>query len=144
MPTYCATGETIEGEKAYVDARKLILKGLLKHPIYQKRMILYKGDRNCNAIVEEAGTIPQDTDIREKTKTYHRNVGDELKSDAIAVYIDSCKPIRYTIEHGSHRHETHVMRIPKQTIATITTPLANITSKLDLEKKSIEVITEEK
>lgn len=138
MPVFQAMGETIEGEKSFVSVRKLVPKGLMKHPIYKKTMFYYKGDRNCSAIVLEAGVVPHEKSLRDATAHYHRNVGDELNADAITLYIDSNRPLKPELKHVSHRHEAMVLNIPKQMIASIAVPLANVIARLGLENKFIE------
>ena len=134
MTKYQAVGETIEGEKIYLDARKLMQKGLKKHPVYQKNMFLYVGELNCNAEVRAKGNVPSDPDIQKKTSHYHRNVGDALNAFAVSIFIDAKRPLRSVVKEGvSGRHGSNILDIPCNSNVSIKLPLSNAVSRVGLE-----------
>ena len=131
MAKFIDKGETIEGVAISIQCRKWTHQGLKKHPIYKKTMALYLTDRNSVAEVLAVGETPNDSEIRQKTAHYHRNIGDILEADSIEVYIDKLSSIKPTVKEGaSHRHGAQFVNTKCHTIATIRMPLETFKKKL--------------
>ena len=129
MGTYTDVGDTIEGKAVDVQTRKLLKKGLKKHPITNETMMLYSCDRNSNAEVKAAMEIEEED---ERTAHFHREVGDALNADAISVFVDfTHKSITGKVKEGaSARHGAIFFTTGKHTISTIRTPLQNLLKSL--------------
>ena len=79
MAKYIGYGETVEGAATDLCSRKWVQKGPKKHPITNKTMFLYVGDRNTSVEVTKAIGEPEDEELKTKTAHFHRNVGDILQ-----------------------------------------------------------------
>ena len=125
MAKYIGFGETVEGAATDLCSRKWVQKGPKKHPVTNKTMFLYVGDRNTSVEVTKAIGEPEDEELKAKTAHFHRNVGDTLHADSISVFIDSRRGINFITKEGvSGRHGANLASTNTQTIATIKTPLA--------------------
>ena len=139
MATFNNIGDTIEGNATKGQTRRLEFKCLKKHPDTNITMRLYSCDRNSSITVIESSPIPEEENIKDATKHYHRKDGDCLTADAISVYIDSKAKITHEVKEGvSGRHGASLF-CTKHAIATVKTPLQNLLKKLGYTaNKSIE------
>ena len=132
MAKFIAAGETVEGAAADLCSRKWEKKGLKKHPITNKTMFLYVGDRNTSVEITKAIAEPDDEILRSATSHFHRKIGDILDADSISVFLDTKRSIRFVVKEGvSGRHGANIASIRMHTIATIKTPLNNLRKVLD-------------
>jgi len=141
MPVYNNVGDTIEGQAVDCTGKAFYPKGLKKHPITKKTMKLYTTDRTSQAVVRIEGVIPDDEELRNATRHFHRNVEDKVTGDALSVYTDVKTAVKIDVLHGkegaSHRHGTQFTSFRKHTIATVRVPLQNILKKLGLSNNSL-------
>jgi len=127
MATYIKAGDTIEGDKVDIDVRKWTPSIIVENPSVKKRMYRYSTDKNSKARILKTHIVDNDPEIIEATKDYHREVGDELSCDSMKIYVDSLRKITPKVEEGATgRHGANFVTTDKHTIATISTPLANL------------------
>lgn len=141
MATYINIGDTLEGESMDCDGRTFFNQGMKKHPITKKTMHLYTTDNNSHAIITSAGKIPENQEIKEATKDYHREQDDRLNADALSIYTDMIGSVKIDVIHGeegaTHRHGTQFSSFKKHTIATIKMALPNLMKQLGFSNNSI-------
>ena len=124
MAVYIKPGEIIEGKTVDCIARRWDWKGLKKHPITQKRMTLYVTDKNSSASIIKVINIELDEELASKTKHFHRMKDDQLKADALSVYVDKIQRVNHETKEGvSGRHGANRMYFTDHTIAEIKTSL---------------------
>jgi hypothetical protein len=140
MTKHININDTIDAEHIDGETRKFLWKGLKIHPLIKKRMTLYECDWNSYAeIVKEYEGEPE-----EGTGHFNRSLGDRLEADAISVYIDTRRKIKFDVVNNSGRHKAQEFKIRDRCIATIKAPLKNLLKHLSPiteendEKKSIE------
>ena len=125
MDTFIEYGETIEGDSVDIQVRKWVPGSIVKLAAVKKNMYRYSSDRNSNATISKAHTVPEDPEIIEATKGYHRTVGDKIQCDGMKVYVDCVRRITVKPDEGaSHRHGANFATTHNHTIATISTPLS--------------------
>lgn len=131
MAIFENVNDTIEGQKVDCTTRRFERKGLKRHPVYQKIMFLFSCDRNSSALIKEKMA---DTHMPpEGASCYHRNEGDELKCDAMSVYVNQIKPVVPIVKEGvTGRHGASKIHTTKHTIASIRVPLQNVLTRLGL------------
>lgn len=130
MAVYVNIGDTAEGAKTEIYTRAKSWKGLRKDPITHSMMMVYELDRNCSVEVTEK--IPLNGDALEirKKKGVHCEVGDKLKADAITIYVETKKKIKFEVKEGlTSTHGGHLASTKNRTIGEIKYPFSNIQSK---------------
>lgn len=141
MATYTKIGETIEGESMDCDGRSFFNQGMKKHPVTKKTMHLYTTDNNSRAIVTSAGKVPEDEDLQEATKHFHREEGARLNADALSIYTDMRGSVKIDVLHGdegaTHRHGTQFASYKKHTIASIKMALPNLMKQLGFSNNTL-------
>lgn len=147
MATYIEPGETIEGDAVDISVRKWTVGTLVEHPVVKKKMMRYSSDWNSKAKIAKVHVVSdsEDPEVVEKTKDYHRQVGDALNCDSMKVYVDNKRVIREKHEGGTtHRHGSGSVSTSDHTIATISTPLANLQKKIaESEKQTLDTQAKE-
>lgn len=140
MAKYININDTIDGEHTDGNTRKFEWKGLKRHPITNKLMTLYECDRNSFAeIVKEFKGEPE-----RGTESFHRLLGDSLEADAISIYIDTKRKVKYDVTNLTARHKAQAFKIRNRSISTIKMPLENLRRYIlsvtgsNTESKSIE------
>lgn len=117
-----ASGSTIEGGKCEIYTRKETLKHLQKDPITSKNMVKYELERNSSVEVTEVHPLltQEDKDLRSLISNFFNELGDKLKADAITVYIDQVRPIKFIpIEGATATHGGRFASTRKRTVAVI-------------------------
>ena len=124
MAIFKAAGDTIAGDKVYVQTRKWTPGAYVLFDEINKKLYRYHTDRNSKAVVEKS------TDVS-IPNNYHKEVGDELQCDSLNVYVDCRRTIRISNSEGmSHRHGGNYCDINKFTIARISMPFQNAMKEL--------------
>lgn len=141
MAVYNNIGDTIEGLAVDCDGKAIYPQGVKKHPVTKKMMKLYTTDRTSHAVVRTAGEEPEDENLKELTRDFHRNVDDKVTGDALSVYTDLRSSTKIDVLHGkesaSHRHGTQIASFRSHTIATVKMPLQNLMKKLGYSNKTL-------
>ena len=124
MGVFIKYGETIEGGAVDFIARAWYKNGPVEHPVTKTVMCRYTTDRNSLGTIKKSYPIPTDEEIKDATQHYHREVGDQLKADALEIFTEGFKPVKPTVKEGiSGRHGAQLARTSVHTIASIKTPL---------------------
>lgn len=125
MATLINEGDTLLAKHLDGNSRKIEWKGMRKHPVTKKNMTLYECDRNSYAEI-----ITECTDeVVLGTESYCRDKGDNLKADAISIYVETFKKETFEVKEGvSGRHGASLFKFRKNSISTIKTPLSVFTS----------------
>lgn len=142
MTKYIRPGDLVEGKKCHVMARKYVFKRLQKDSITNKNMVMYELDRNCCVKVTECLKLPE----KELKLRLQNNVGLELgdcvMGDAIQMYVDTCRPVTFTVKEGeSGRHGANLVDTTKRTIGKLKYNFAGLNKLLS---QSPNPITEKK
>ena len=124
-------GEMVEGARCEIYARLVNWKGLREDPITGKCMTVYELDRNCSVKVTE----PLKMDERQKelrlSKGVHFNTGDKIEGDAITVYVDSNRKVRFLVKEGmTSTHGGMFHSSDRRTIGRIKYPFPNLVKVL--------------
>lgn len=139
MAKYIKAGDTIEGDSVGIRVRKWTPATIVDVPSVKKKMYRYSSSRNSSAIVKESHEVSEDPDVVLATQDYHREIGDELECSGMKVYVDSKRKIKVESREGAtHTHGALYATTDKHTIATISTPLANL-QKAIAEQESAEM-----
>ena len=128
-------GDTIIAKCTEGNSRKIVWKGLKKHPVTKESMTLYECDRNSFARITTAYTGVIDPG----TEDYYRNIGDQLQADAISIYVSSLRKETFDVDNATGRHKSQFFCIRKKCISSIKT-------SLDIFEKQLNIIlqTEQK
>lgn len=103
-------------------------------------MTLYVTDRNSEASIVKVIAEPEDLDLKEKTKHFHRTKGDKLEADSLSIYVNKMQQITPNVKEGvSGRHGAHVIHITEHTIAEIKTSLDTFKKRLGYSNNLITV-----
>lgn len=145
MAEFVNAGDMVEGARCEVYTRKWLCKGLREDPITHSNMMAYELDRNCSVeIVEKMSLSDNELQIRTE-KMVHVNVGDKLKADAITLYVETKRKIKFEVKEGmTATHGGSLASTRKRTVGEIKYPFPNIQNKFMLlpkDKKTIKSIT---
>lgn len=137
MKEYIDVGEIVEGKKCKIYTRREDCKGLRADPITQKRMLVYELDRNSSVEVEEVLSLsPSEQELRKRLNV-HGQVGDKLKADAITIYIDVKRQLRFETKEGmTATHGGRLLSTKNRTIGQIKYPFQNLNTLLGLSAKN--------
>lgn len=121
MAIYINEGETIEGMKADVIARRAEWKGLKREPITGKLMTLYELDRNCSVEITEAMELDADGKNLREQLGIHGEIGDKIQGDAIKLWVDIKRnALKFNTKEGvSGRHGANLANTSKRTIGKL-------------------------
>lgn len=121
MAIYINEGETIEGMKADVIARRTEWKGLKREPITGKLMTLYELDRNCSVEITEAMELDADGKSLREQLGIHGEIGDKIQGDAIKLWVDIKRnALKFNTKEGvSGRHGANLASTSKRTIGKL-------------------------
>ncbi|MBQ9398779.1 MAG: hypothetical protein IJU08_09840 [Bacteroidales bacterium] len=127
MAKYIKAGDTIEGDSVGIRVRKWTPASIVDVPTVKKKMYRYSSSRNSYAVVKNAHEVSRDPEIVLATQSFHREVGDEVECSGMKVYVDSKRRIKVVSREGAtHTHGAIYATTDKHTIATVSTPLANL------------------
>ena len=114
-------GDTVEGAKCSIVARRVEWKGLKYDPITRQKMTMYELDRNCSVEVLESLQLTEDEIIRRKEFNVHGDVGDIVQGDAIQVWVDTKRnSLKFDVKEGiSARHGASLTKTSKRTIGRL-------------------------
>lgn len=121
-------GDTIIANSIDGNSRKIVWKGLKKHPITKELMMLYECDRNSFAEITTVYTGGVDPG----TENYCRNIGDQLQADAISIYVSSLRKEKFEVSNATGRHKSQFFSIRKKSISSIKTSLEIFAKELSL------------
>ena len=120
MTKYINPGDLIEGQKCHVRTRRHEFKRLQKDPITNKNMVMYELDRNCSMEITECLKLPEEELKLRLQNRVGLNLGDCVMGDAIQMYVDTFRPIRFTVKEGqSGRHGASLADTTKRTIGKL-------------------------
>lgn len=143
MAKYIKAGDTIEGDSIGIRVRKWTPATIVDVPSVKKKMYRYSSSRNSTAEVKESHEVTKDPEIVAATQGYHREVGDKIECWGMKVYVDSKRKIKVESKEGAtHTHGAIYATTDKHTIATISTPLANLLKAIE-ELESAEIALQE-
>lgn len=133
MSEYVNVGDTVEGAKCDVYTRKELFKGLRKDPITRSVMSVYELDRNCSVEVTEELPLSGEEAKKRESMGVHLSKGDKLKADAITLYVDSKRRLRFEVKEGqSGTHGGNLASTKSRTVGVIKYPFQCIQSKFTL------------
>lgn len=126
MAEYIKEGETIEGQKCSVKARRVEFKkgGLRKDPVLDRNVVLYELDRNSSVEITESLDWSKNDRLLRETLHIHCEVGDRIQGKSIRLYVDSKRDVLKPIvkEGQSSRHGASLMETNIRTVGRIKTP----------------------
>lgn len=120
MTMYITPGDMVEGKKCHVMTRKYEFKRLQKDPITKKNMVMYELDRNCSVEITQCMELSENDLHLRLEKKVGMQLGDCLTGDAIQMYIDTFRPVTFTVKEGqSGRHGACLVDTKKRTIGKL-------------------------
>ena len=105
MSEFFHKGDQVEGLKGETFARKIEVKNLRKHPLYNDNSLCVETDRNSSIEITHVLDLEEKHRKEKEDKGIHLNVGDKLRGDAITIYLRTRRPPRIIVSEGaSHTH----------------------------------------
>lgn len=145
MAEFINIGDMVEGAKCEIYTRKEMCKGLREDPITHSSMMVYELDRNCSVEVTEKLLLQNDALEKRNEMNIHCDVGDKLKADAITLYVDTRRKLKFEVKEGqTSTHGGQLASSKRRTIGEIKYPFQNIQSVFALisdSSKSIKSIS---
>lgn len=127
MSEYIEIGESIECEKALINARKFT-NGALVYDDDIGRCIRYVCSRNGNAITQKE----LNPKVALKKETSHLDLGDSIRAERFYILVKGIRRLRINKVGGfTGRHSTGRMVTSSYTFAEISKPFQNIINSIE-------------
>lgn len=135
-------GDRLGGEHGELYCRKEnICSSLQKNPFTGKPCIRIELSRNSTSAISKAFDL-SDGQIKALLEKFniHHSVDDRLVADAISVYVDQIRPVRFSCKEGAtHRHGARFTSTSKPTFSEIKYSQEHIRNaemkRIELQKK---------
>ena len=135
-------GERLGGAHGELYCRKeSVISSLQKNPFTGKPCIRIELSRNCTSAISKSLDI-SDSDIKAILDKFgmHHKLDDRLVADAISVYVDQRRPVKFTVKEGAtHRHGGRFASTTNPTFSEIKYPQEHIRNaevkRIELQRK---------
>lgn len=117
-------GESLEGAACLLYTRKHNnISTLVRHPLTER--LCMKTEMCWNSSAEISKEL--DPNIKREKIGILVDAGDKLQADAISVWVDQKRPIKFKVEEGmTHRHGGHLAATQNTTFCKIKKPFDHI------------------
>lgn len=113
--------DRIEGAHCELYCRKQTpCSSLQKHPVSGKLCIRVELSRNATAEITKELDLTEDQKKAKLDMGIHSNLGDKLIGDAITVFVEQRRPIKFATDEGAtHRHGANFASTTNPTLGEI-------------------------
>ena len=138
---FYAPGEIVEGAHCLVCTRKYEFKRLEKDPITNLPMLKYELSRNSEVEVTKEMDYSEEELCTRNKLNVHYKLADKIKADAITVYIDSIKKVKFTVKEGfSHTLGASIYHTSERVVGVIKYPFDNLIKSLTSKSQNLIVL----